>query len=180
MLVPSYDWAAMFAPHFRKLKHIKSYHHFYFDSSTPGVVHFKAASDSKEERIVLQKNTVWCPTSSDVPERVTPAGLSLERQWYLYNTIAEYCPEAVRDKVCPKPLVAFNTALQQHDSTTLTSTATNSTDHLSTIPTTSTPVSPSAVSSTSGLTAPPTKKARLCTKCKQPGHNGRSCGKGSS
>jgi hypothetical protein len=36
------------------------------------------------------------------------------------------------------------------------------------------------VCSTSGLTAPPAKKARLCTKCKQPGHNARSCGKGSS
>ena len=62
VLVPSYNWAALFAPHFRKLKNIKSYHHFYFDSSIPGVVHFKAASDSKEEMIVLQKNTVWCPT----------------------------------------------------------------------------------------------------------------------
>ena len=43
---------------------------------------------------------------------------------------AKHCPEAVHDKVCPKPLVALNTALQQHDSTTLTSMATNSTDHL--------------------------------------------------
>ena len=108
--------------------------------------------------------------------------LSLERQWYIYNIIAEYCPEAVRDKACPKPLVALHMALQQHDSTGLTSMATTATDHLSTTPTltTSTPVFPLAVCSTSGLTAPPAKKAHLCTKCKQPGHNARSCGKGSS
>ena len=88
----------MFAEHFQKLK---LYHHFHFDASMPGTVSIKVASDS-EERIVLQTNESWFSSSSDLPEPVYPASLSLQRQWYLYNNIAEYCREAVREKVCPK------------------------------------------------------------------------------
>ena len=178
VLVKCHNWAAMFAPHFRKLKNIKSYHHFRFDSSTPGAVHFKATSESEEEIIDLLKNKDWSPTLSDLPEPIPPAGLSLERQWYLYNTIAEYCPEAVRDKVCPKPLAQLGTAPEHHLVPTSPTTCTNTTttSHISTTPTfTVTPVSLPE----SDVTAPPAKKARLCTKCKQPGHNARSCRKDS-
>ena len=92
-MVPSYDWAGMFASHFRKLKNIKSYHYFRFDSSMPGAVCFKAASDSEEEMIVLRKNTAWSPLPHHLPDPVPPTGLSLERQWYLTIPFAEYCPE---------------------------------------------------------------------------------------
>ena len=98
----------MFKPHFRKLKHIKSYRHFMFDSSTPGVVCCKAVSDSEVELIDLLKT--WSPTASDLPPQIYPAGLSLERQWYLYKHIREYCSIDAQDKVCPKPLVPLTTA----------------------------------------------------------------------
>jgi hypothetical protein len=116
ILVHAYDWAGIFAPHFKKLKNIKTYHHFHSDSSTPGVVRVKVAADSEEETLNLLKSTSWHPEPSTLPETVTPAGLSLERQWYLYNSIAEYCTDETREKVCPKPLAP------------LTSQATLSTD----------------------------------------------------
>ena len=154
ILVKCYDWATMFKPHFRKLKHIKSYRHFMFDSSTPGVVCCKVVSDSEVELIDLLKT--WSPTASDLPPQIYPAGLSLERQWYLYKHIREYCSIDAQDKVCPKPLVPLTTA-----------------SSASLLPSTSVPGPTSSPPQVT--TAPPAKKARLCSKCKKPGHNVRSC-----
>ena len=39
---------------------------------------------------------------TDLPPVVTPSGLSAERQWYLFDSIQEYCPETCRDDVCLK------------------------------------------------------------------------------
>ena len=153
MLVPSYNWAEMFAPHLRKLKNIKSYQHFRFDSSTPGVVHFRHTSDSEEDRVDLRKNLSWSPSATDLPQLIDPTGLSLERQWYLYNNISEYCTELTRDKVCPKPSAPVESA--------------TATMPAATMPATSYQSSPRP---------PPAKKQRLCSKCKKPGHNARNCG----
>ena len=149
VVVKCYNWVEIFQPHFQKLKHIKSYQHYHFDSSMPGTVSFKVASDSEVETINLLKTPAWSPQASDLPQQICPAGLSLERQWYLYKNIAEYCCEDVRDKVCPRPLVPLAAP--------------------SATPTHSRPSPPSIAS------APPAKKARLCSRCKQPGHNARSC-----
>ena len=166
-VVSSYNWAEMFGPH-HKLKIIKTYQHFRFDASMPGVVHYKTSSDSEEQMIVLLKNTAWSPQASSLPNPVVPAGLSVERQWYLYNTIAEYCPETVRERVCPKSNTPLGAALTAHitssTSTNMASTDGSMSAHLST----------TAASSTS---AQPAMKARVCSQCKQPGHNVRSCGK---
>ncbi len=156
-LVPTYDWAGMFPGHLRKLKNIKSYRHFRVDSSTPGVVHVKVASDSTEKSISLVVDDDWVPSSSSLPELVVPLGLSLERQWYLRNSIAEYCPEEVRDRVCPEP----TTTLSAADAAKATG------------PQISSSSGEPPTSSSSG--EPPTKKARLCSKCRQPGHTVRTC-----
>ena len=49
-----------------------------------------------------------------LPEVVQPRGLTAERQWYLFEQIREFCPEASKDKTCqlsstPKPSSASNT-----------------------------------------------------------------------
>ena len=77
---PSYNWAEMLRPQFHKLKNIKMYQHFRFDSSMPGVLHYKTSSDSEEQMIVLLKNPTWSPLASSLPDPVLPAGLSVERQ----------------------------------------------------------------------------------------------------
>ena len=46
---------------------------------------------------------VWIPSAVDKPPPITPQGLSLERQTYLYEKIREYCHEETRDMVCPAP-----------------------------------------------------------------------------
>ena len=37
------------------------------------------------------------------PQEITPPGLPLQRQWYLFNHIREYVKDALRDVVCPRP-----------------------------------------------------------------------------
>ena len=149
IIVPTYDWAGLFTTHLRKLKKIKSLRHLRFDSATPGVVHVREESDAVEQSISLLVDHTWTPLATDLPELIPPAGLSLERQWYLHNTIAEYCEEEVRDRVCPKPL------------TPLTAASTSG----------------RASSPAATLSEPPAKKARLCSRCRQPGHTARTCSK---
>lgn len=59
--------------------------------------------DTEEEEFNLLKKDDWRPESSLFPDQITPKGLSIERQWYLYEKIREFCPEVARDLTCPEP-----------------------------------------------------------------------------
>jgi len=105
-LVPMYNWSGFFEEYTIKtaLKGITNMHHFQFSKSYPGKVKVKNTLNDSERTInLLKTSTSWLPTSDDLPNELIPAGLSLERQWYLYEKIREYCPEDVQDLVCPKP-----------------------------------------------------------------------------
>ena len=79
-------------------------HHFHFKSSVPGTVLVKDTIDDKEwKSITLVKSSSWQPSSGDLPHPSVPAGLSLERQYYLFDKIREFIPSEFQDLVCPKP-----------------------------------------------------------------------------
>lgn len=103
-IVPTYDWANLFAEHFRKLPSIKKYHHFRMSSSSPGMVFVKEHSDSPEVEFSLLKHP-WSPRSEDLPDTVPPRGLTADRQWYLFEQIRPFCPEEAKDVTCPRPRV---------------------------------------------------------------------------
>ena len=106
VIVPSYDWSTFFEDHTIKsaTKGIKSYSHFRFTSSKPGVVYVRNSCEiNNEKKVILLKDMSWRPLASDLPGIVTPEGLSLTRQWYLYEKIREFCPVEVQDLVCPMP-----------------------------------------------------------------------------
>ena len=164
VVVQTYNWTAMFAGHLKKLKNIKKYQHFTISASSPGSVSFKLESDSVGESISLLIDNTWKPSPDILPSAIQPTGLPLERQWYLHNQIAEYCPEEVRDVVCPRPLTPLSTA-------TTSSAISNQQNE---------PVTSSEGSShLPALTEhqPPAKRARVCNKCNTAGHNARSCKK---
>ena len=103
MKVPVYNWAGFFSGHFRKVPKIKSYHHFTFCSSSPGVVVMKEYSDTKSSTWCLLADTHWSPSTSELPPVIPPTGLSLQRQWYLHKEIREFCRQGTEDLVCPLP-----------------------------------------------------------------------------
>ena len=106
VIVPSYNWAEFFQGRTIKnaLKGIKKMAHFRFSADSPGYVHVKNSSDATtEQKIKLVKDISWRPDMSSLPDEITPDGLSVKRQWYLYNKVREFCPEEFRDLVCPLP-----------------------------------------------------------------------------
>ena len=139
-VVTTYDGAAMLGRHLRKIKGVKKFRHFRFDSSTPGVVHVRHEAEGVETTLDLGLDPDWAPSSRVLPHVLPPSGLSFERRTYLHEKIREFVPEELRDVVCRRP---------EHTTTT----------------TTTTPGLPEEEED-----QPPVKRARLCGKCRQPGH----------
>ena len=77
-------------------------HHFYFTSTAPGKVFVKDTVDDNQRCIDLLKSS-WHPSSCDLPTPIIPPGLSLEKQYYLYDKIREFVPRDLQDVVCPQP-----------------------------------------------------------------------------
>ena len=163
-VVHTYDWTSMF---------VKQYNHFTISASTPGSVFVKVESDSESSTSLLINHT-WSPTRDNLPPVVVPSGLSLDRQWYLYNQIGQYCPDNVRDVVCPRPLTPLSCTTSTA-STSTTGASTSTAEHENVL------LAPAGNSHQSTATAehdqPPAKRARVCSKCKTSGHNARTCGK---
>jgi len=105
IIVPMYKWSEHFEDVTIKtaLKGISRMHHFHFTSSAPGKVFVKDTLDDQERSISLLKSS-WHPSSTDLPTLIVPPGLSLERQYYLYDKIREFVPADLQDLVCPQPV----------------------------------------------------------------------------
>ena len=145
-IVPMYNWTDFFAPQM-KISGIKKFHHFRVSSSSPGLVFAKQWSDSPEVTFKVLKEP-WTPAVDELPAVVPPRGLSTERQWYLYDSIRQFCPDNDMDTVCPLPSVPKpctsreGTPILEPDG----------------------PASP-----------PPKRRKRTCGLCNQEGHDRRSC-----
>jgi len=102
-------WIKWLEKYFRKLPGITSYQHFSMDSSNPGVVIAKRYVDSEPKTFELLKKSADYSAlldGSNLPRKVSPAGLSPERQWYLYDRIREHIPDpADKDATSPQPAV---------------------------------------------------------------------------
>jgi hypothetical protein len=61
----------------------------------------KETPDGEEKAVRLLKVDVRPP--APVPDTVAPPGLDNKRKWYLFTKIREFCTEATRDIVCPRP-----------------------------------------------------------------------------
>ena len=104
VIVSSYDWTTFLAKYIGKCVGIKSFHHLRFSESSKGHGHvfIRSKSDSPEVDMKLLKDD-WSPDPTELPERLTPSGLTLNRQWYLYHKIREFCPDECKDLTCPEP-----------------------------------------------------------------------------
>lgn len=155
--VRTYDWTGYLAPFFRRIKSIKTYHHFYLEQATLGRGDI-LLKENNESTVTIWKHLrqTSVTTTDDLPTIVTSNGLSAERQWYLFEKIREYCPHDSRDRTCPLPTVPKP------------SSSRNTPEPL--------PLSPEHVPNTAAeIEIPQAKKRRICSKCGQSGHNSRTC-----
>ena len=99
VFVPIYDFASFLARYFKRFAKIKQFHFFRFAASMS--VKYKRFSNTDELECDLAKNTAHQLNVGDMPEVIVPAGLSAERQWYLYDEIREFVSHQSRDVVTP-------------------------------------------------------------------------------
>ena len=158
VVIQTYNWTSMFAGRLRKLKHIKKYHHLVLQHQALCVV--KLESDSAEERISLFIDHTWAPTPDNLPPVVVPSGLFLDRQWYLYNQIAQHYPDNVHDVVCPRPLTPLSCAIS---TTASTSTATAASASTATAASASTATAASVFTATAASTSTAKQETVLLT-----------------
>ena len=96
-------WDAFLAQHFKPVKGIRSVQHMLFDATKPGVVSVKAALEDDYKEIVLPTTSKDALVAADMPPVLPPAGLSEQRQQYLYSQIRPHVLEQFQDELCPKP-----------------------------------------------------------------------------
>ena len=144
----------------------QQYVHFYkwsafldqFFKPIPQILSYQVfnISSAKPGTIILQRHSLspqeevsicrQLPGTIELLEEIPLQGLSLARQWYFYEQIREFCTtEEAANSTCPKP------SLPKPNSAVLTE------------------------SSEPQLTEAGTRKRRLCSVCRHPGHNKRSC-----
>ena len=100
-IVQIFDWVDFFSTHMKKIPLITQQHHFEFSVESPGVVSFRKSSDSSSRAFKLTSDTAF--HSSDLPQVITPRGLTTQRKWYLWDKIREFCSEETKGVVCPTP-----------------------------------------------------------------------------
>jgi len=103
ILVPVYDWSSFLGQYFKKIPHIKKFHHFRFSKNEPGIVFCKELLSSPEQAFQLLKDHAVIPPNPVLPQTINPEGLSEERQNYLFREIRQFCRSGTEDLVAPAP-----------------------------------------------------------------------------
>ncbi len=99
------DWTSWLSQYFIALKGISNYHHFRIERNNQLILIVKEQKDSEEIKVKLEKKKFpFDKPPEELPNQLFPAGLSLKRQWYLYDQIRCHIPdENDKNKTCPMP-----------------------------------------------------------------------------
>ena len=104
MFVPMYDWQAFLVPFSKAVKGIKQYHHFSFSHQARGVVMATTHAEGPTQILPVLVGDAGAVPHAPPPQVQSP-GLSAYRQWYLFNSIRDFCTDDTKDIMCPKPTV---------------------------------------------------------------------------
>ena len=102
VLVPTFDWSTFLSLGFKKIKGIKRMQHFTFPADKPGVVLMRQQWDGPTTEMVLLQGQL----PHGMPPTILPAGLTRDRQAYLFRHIRQFVDEDKRDIVCPRPAIS--------------------------------------------------------------------------
>ena len=81
-----YDWTEFLSHFFTTIPHLTTYYHFHCKASHSGVVFVREFADSEEKEVSILKRNIIVDRD-DFPCKITPPGLSLDQQWYLFEHI---------------------------------------------------------------------------------------------
>ena len=99
-----YYWTEFFNKMFKPVPNLLKYYHFIFDSECPNIIKAKKTLDGELEEIEIIKSVGFLDIME--PREKLPTGISLERQWYLYENVREHVQNPnKRDIYCPHPLL---------------------------------------------------------------------------
>ena len=79
----------------------RKYQYFRMAADRPGAVVVKTGSDTEEREIAMLKPRVQFPVH--MPDILPAAGLSKQRQTYLYKTVRPFVRPQFQDSTCPAP-----------------------------------------------------------------------------
>ena len=81
-------WDSFLASYFKPLKGIRKLHHFRCSSTEPGTVYVKESINDQEKAVSILKPTasVSALSRTCLPSELQPAGLTADRQRYLFNS----------------------------------------------------------------------------------------------
>lgn len=104
-VVPWSYWDTFLKAFFKKFPGMLKYHHFIFKDTDQMLT--KPFANDDESRIELQVVSLESIEAS-VIEDIIPEGLSVQRQWYLYTQIRQFCSDPLKaDLVAPRPVAAL-------------------------------------------------------------------------
>ncbi len=79
-----------------------TYHHFRLDASEPGTVFAKEYEDTEEIQYKIALGDDFLDTVHELPSIITPPGMSVDRQQYLFDNIRQFCAtEEAANLTCP-------------------------------------------------------------------------------
>nr|XP_022908321.1 uncharacterized protein LOC111419695 isoform X2 [Onthophagus taurus] len=91
-----YEWDSYLKPFYKSLIGITQFHHFIITTDYVKPKQFADSEDVQSFQLLLK------PIDGRMPEIIQPTGLSLERQWYIYNNLRSLVSDASKvDMVAP-------------------------------------------------------------------------------
>ena len=99
------EWDAWLEQFFTAVKGIRKIYHFRVTADMGGKIAVRTECDGNEKKISIIKKEITPADikSAPLPSAVPPAGMTRERQEYLYSKIREHVWPHYRDITCPRP-----------------------------------------------------------------------------
>ncbi|XP_017472285.1 PREDICTED: uncharacterized protein LOC108363427 [Rhagoletis zephyria] len=93
-----YEWDSYFKPLYKSLVGITQFHHFIISTDCVKTKKFADSEEVQSFKLLLK------PIDPEMPKVIQPAGLSLERQWYIYHNLRSLVSDISKvDIVAPLP-----------------------------------------------------------------------------
>ena len=71
------------------------------------MVHVKSHNSDVERKMQLAHDVTWSPSPHELPRKIMPPELSLERQWNLYSKTREFCRDDAKHVTASPNLIVY-------------------------------------------------------------------------